>query len=429
MDHIEDNYSGYFEKSKSGDVSITRQEYSEWSIRKSSHLGKIGKSIYSKFNAKEDHRINLYEKGIYVENYELEGKTYQMTVYSSQPAVNLKNDKVRLKGYKELANHTYVKAGYTKRYGIIVLYDDSKKFQMILQVSGKDSPEQIAGQWLNYLAIVVASDEQKEYDKSIWDKIKDKVNKLFSREDLPEVWKEEAQNKDILLDNVRWISQFSSEINGRNCHWCGQTGTCCNGGTPCLTCPNDSTHKTKCCMVACRDSLQTTACDSCRNQVICKTGICKTNNCCYQTALAMIEQFGVTTNRNQAIDIATLINNNKWKEQSDLQADAEKFTEAVAYIDSTLKLGKPVLIGVHYKNTIDKPYNANKATIHYMVIVGKIHKDNKEYYCLYDPGTQQVNEDKGKATSNLLEVDKTKNMIYGTYKDKPYTITEIRKNL
>jgi hypothetical protein len=235
-------------------------------------------------------------------------------------------------------------------------------------------------------------------------------------------------SRDIRLEDIRWISQFSSEINGRNCHWCGAGGSCCDGGLPCVTCPKDSTNTTKCCMTACTDSLQTTACDSCANGVICKTGICKSNNCCFQTALAMIEQFGLTTNRNQAMDIATLINSNSWKEQSDLQADAAKFTESVTYIDETLKAGKPVLIGVHYKNTYSKPYNANKATFHYMVVVGKIHKNGKEYYWFYDPGTSD--ELKGKSAVNLLEIDKNRNMIHGIYKNnKPYTITEVRKNL
>jgi hypothetical protein len=141
----------------------------------------------------------------------------------------------------------------------------------------------------------------------------------------------------------------------------------------------------------------------------------------------MIEQFGLTTNRNQAIDIATLINSNSWKEQSDLQSDVAKFEESIVYIDETLSAGNPILIGAHYKNRKTKLYNTNKATLHYMVIVGKIHKDNKEYYWFYDPGTS--NELKGKSAVNLLEIDKNKNMIHGTYNDKPYTITEIRKNL
>jgi hypothetical protein len=63
-----------------------------------------------------------------------------------------------------------------------------------------------------------------------------------------------------------------------------------------------------------------------------------------------------------------------------------------------------------------------------MVIVGKIHKNNREYYWFYDPGTSD--ELKGISTVNLLEIDRNRNMIHGIYKNnKPYTIIEVRKNL
>jgi hypothetical protein len=144
----------------------------------------------------------------------------------------------------------------------------------------------------------------------------------------------------------------------------------------------------------------------------------------------MIEQFGLTTNRAQAIDIATLKNNSSWKTQSDLQADAAKFNESITYIDETLAAGKPVLIGMHYENDKDKLYNTNKATLHYMIIVGKIYKNNKEYYWFYDPGRGVQYELEAKSQTNLLEIDRNKSMIHGIYKEnKPYTITEVRKNL
>jgi hypothetical protein len=190
FDHVYEGYADYFEKSKTSDVHLTHSDYQDWSIRKSSHSGKIAKSVYTKFNAKQDNSFNLHEKGVYLENYNLEGNSYQVAIYSAQSTVSLKNDKVRLKGYKELAGHTYVKAGYTKKYGIIVLYDDSKKFQLLLQISGSDSPDKTAEEWLNYLAIVVASEEQKEYDKSVWDKIKDRIGRLFTTNELPGVWEE-----------------------------------------------------------------------------------------------------------------------------------------------------------------------------------------------------------------------------------------------
>ena len=74
-------------------------------------------------------------------------------------------------------------------------------------------------------------------------------------------------------------------------------------------------------------------------------------------------------------------------------------------------------------------YNANAATFHYMVIIGKIHKNGKEYYRFYDPGREAVNEAKATSNTNLLEIDRNQSMLHGTYNEKQYTVTEVRKNL
>jgi len=93
------------------------------------------------------------------------------------------------------------------------------------------------------------------------------------------------------VKNISWLSQFSTEIKGRKCHWCSTWGECCDGGTPCDTCPKDK--KSKCCYETCKDSTLKTACDSCNNKKICDKSKCKTNNCCYETCLAMIEKLGL----------------------------------------------------------------------------------------------------------------------------------------
>jgi hypothetical protein len=386
------------------DTATTPYKTDEWNAtwkygkKKTEDLEKdvIGKIRDTERN-KTVSTVTLSDYKIYVGKHKVGDMDYAVAIYSRMGKIsNVK--KVVVQDLEELKNdsikeHLYCESTYTK-YLVLAFYEENESEPVLMIQAAKNKLEVFSSKhltaWMEYLGIMVDS-------------------------------------RDIIIDNVRWISQFSSEINGRNCHWC-TSGLCCNGGSPCETCPKDSTNKTKCCPVACTDTLQTTTCDSCTNQVICQTGTCKSNNCCFQTALAMIEQFGLTTNRNQAVDIATLINNNSWKEQSDLQADITKFNESISYIDETLKSGNPVLIGVHYENDKDKLYNANKATLHYMIIVGKIHKNDKEYYWFYDPGTS--NELKGKSAINLLEIDRNKNMIYGIYKKgKIYTITEVRKNL
>ncbi|MDR2423295.1 MAG: hypothetical protein LBD59_01045, partial [Prevotellaceae bacterium] len=346
-------------------------------------------------------KITLQSNSVYTGKQKLDGTEYNVALYSRKASLtNLQ--KVVVKDVADLRSNfhalkkpLFCESSY-KNYLVIACYEkDEEEPSLIIQATqskGHDifSETQLKA-WMHYLGILV-------------------------------------DVRDIRLENVRWISQFSSEINGRPCHWCGTSGTCCNGGTACTTCPKDSTNTKKCCMETCSTDTLTT-CDSCTNQQICNTRACKSNSCCYYTALTMIEQFGVTTNLNQKEDIATLISNSNWKKQSDLKVNIQNFIWSVAYIDSILKLGKPVLIGVHYDNDYPHPYNDNKATFHYMVIVGKTYKYDKEYYMFYDPGREFINQAKATSETNLLEVDRNKNMIHGTYKENPYTITEVRKNL
>jgi hypothetical protein len=393
FDHLYDNYADYFEKSKADNINVTKVEYKDWSIRKSSHSGKIAKSIYSKFNVKQDNTINLHEKGIYVENYELEGKSYQVAVYSAKSTVDLKNDKIRLKGYKELAKHTYVKAGYTKKYGIIVLYDESKKFQLLLQISDGDNPEKVAEQWLNYLAIVVASDEQKEYDKSIWDKIKDKISKLFTKEELPKVWEEDTTD-DIILDpnGDWWVTQFDEPLFGN---------------------------------------------ETCWNQ-----------ECCNKAARRIVSNAGTTVDERIIISQTSRSCEDEKEtrihyDDSGLSFNNDKFDEAVLVIDISLKEHKlPIMVGVQhpYKDKDNNWYykcgsqsNNPRATNHFIVIVGKGYDKAKkmDFYYFYEVGIS--NKTKGTSRNNKFWVDTKQHVIKGdvSTQDKKdyYIVTDVRKNL
>jgi len=88
-----------------------------------------------------------------------------------------------------------------------------------------------------------------------------------------------------------------------------------------------------------------------------------------------------------------------------------------------------VIIGVHYekrKDIVNK--YGNKATFHFMVIVGKRCINGEEYYRFYDPGRGEASY--GANELNLLKIDRIRGMIYNFYKDDKiiYTITEVRKN-
>ncbi|MCK9562709.1 MAG: hypothetical protein M0R02_08320 [Bacteroidales bacterium] len=342
--------------------------------------------------------MNLTVNRVYIGSFEVENKVYPTAIYAVKKDLS-KLKKIVVSDSEILTDQNKINSVFCDetyiKYLILAFYEEnapSNDPSLIIQIEkfvGDDTKDK----WLKYLGILGTKIEKEE------------------------------NISDIVVD-AKWIGQFSTEVNGRACHWCSNPGFCCNGGILCSTCPNDPTKK--CCKTNCTIEKKTD-CDSCKLKTICDTKLCKSNNCCYQATLAMIEKFNITTNRGQAIDIVTLINNSKWRKQSDLQANKERFNEAIIYIDESLKAGKPLVIGVHYVNNNNKTYNNNKATLHFMVIVGKVYKDNKVYYRFYDPG--KISESFGKSKSNLLEIDLSRKMIYATYNNKTYTITEIRKNI
>jgi len=374
----------------------------QWKLRTSSSdqiLEKIIKKIQKASKGEKIERMTLKAKGIYIGKYKLNDVEYPIAIYSKKDIID-NITKVQVSEISELEkeeNRKHLRAEETFiKYLVIAFYEEgSNEPVLMMQIEKFDISklQNTKEKWLTYL--VILNEEKTKTDST-----------------------------DIIVD-ATWIGQFSSEINGRDCHWCSSLGKCCNGGAPCSKCPNDDSKD--CCNIECIDTTLVNNCDSCKLGKICDTKTCKSNNCCYQASLAIIEKFKVTTNRTQAMDIATLINNMQWRLQSDLQANSSLFKSSLTYIDTTLKAGKPVIIGVHYSNDKNGTYNSNNATFHFMVIVGKVHKNDKVYYRFYDPG--RTIEIYGKSETNLLEIDMIKEMIHCLYNNKIYTVTEVRKNL
>jgi hypothetical protein len=305
----------------------------QWKLRTSSSdqiLEKIISKIQKADKGQKIEKMQLKKNGIYVGKYKLDDVQYPIAIYSEKDQIDgltkiVVNEVSELKN-KENSQHIKAEETFIK-YLVIAFYEDGINDPVLMiQIEKFDMSklQNTKEKWLEFLNILVRNDERPN---------------------------------DILI-TADWISQFSSEIKGRACHWCSGPGKCCNEGTPCSTCPENSSKL--CCNVICNDTTLITTCDSCKQGNICDENQCKSNNCCYQACLSMIEKFNVTTNRAQAIDIATLITNSSWKTQSDLQANAEKFQESVDYVDATLASGKPVIIGVHYNNNKKYTYNAKK---------------------------------------------------------------------
>jgi len=152
------------------------------------------------------------------------------------------------------------------------------------------------------------------------------------------------------------------------------------------------------------------------------------NVCCNVASRHMLTQFGVTSIKNSNC----LAVKNSANDYSSVKASGD-FEKALEILDTYIKPkdegGEPILIGVHYPKTEYPGYeNDCSATFHNMVVVGKGYDSEKKqnYFRFYDVG--RTEESNGANTSNRLYVDKKNKKISGTYKDKIYTITEVRSN-
>jgi TANFOR domain-containing protein len=111
-----------------------------------------------------------------------------------------------------------------------------------------------------------------------------------------------------------------------------------------------------------------------------------------------------------------------------LNFNSENLNDAIKHMKDKLKIGRPILIGVHYNNgTTNPPNNANRATRHFMVIVGMGVEGENTYFRFYDPGRSLSNEGNATSPNNRLIVNYQQGSIQGDYNDGTYTITEIFK--
>ncbi|MFH6955935.1 hypothetical protein ACHRV1_00900 [Flavobacterium aquidurense] len=96
------------------------------------------------------------------------------------------------------------------------------------------------------------------------------------------------------------------------------------------------------------------------------------------------------------------------------------------YIDSQLKVGKPVVVGLD-DNLREGTYNSHKATEHFFVLVGKGCEDGKRYYRFFDVGAHSRELGTGK-NSRLFLLENgllQGKSVGGSHR---YTVTEVRKN-
>ncbi|MDR0691805.1 MAG: C39 family peptidase, partial [Prevotellaceae bacterium] len=224
----------------------------------------------------------------------------------------------------------------------------------------------------------------------------ERVSIIVKRVELPVLqnylYTEKQIEQEIMVENISWVSQKDESLFGK-----------CTG---CWT--------SSCCRRAAEYMMGNTSMANCADSAIAVSAP-------YMTTSGNI----TTAYFNDNISAYTLATYNS----AALNYNAAKTNEAVEYVKSRLKSNRPVLIGVHYVNKkLDPPNNINRATRHFMVIIGYVkEKNGTEYFLFYDPG--RLMDDQADATSpnNKFIINLQQGSIQGNYDDKIYTITEIIK--
>lgn len=152
--------------------------------------------------------------------------------------------------------------------------------------------------------------------------------------------------------------------------------------------------------------------------------------CCWDAANTMLD-FSGASDKGAGYKIQTYVadlvsytvKDKKGKDVVKLKVENGKYTNqlplGIKYIDSQLKAGKAVFVGV--ERGAAKTQNEH-VTDHYIIIVGK-HKDDKNnyYYNYFDPGTSNNGYD---TTKNRLAIADDKNSV----ENSSYKLSQIRTN-
>jgi hypothetical protein len=199
--------------------------------------------------------------------------------------------------------------------------------------------------------------------------------------------------QEIILTNVAWVSQKDATIFGQ-----------CTG---CWT--------SSCCRRACEYMMGNTNIANCSDSTI--------------AASAPYMNFS------GRINTATFSNNTKeyTKEEYDavvLNYNSIAMEDGITHIKDKLESGRPVMIGVHYLGGADPPNNVNRATRHFVVVVGYVKEEaGQEYFLFYEP-TAKLRTN-GISSNNKLIINRQQSYIQGYFQNekgsKLYTVTEILK--
>ena len=154
------------------------------------------------------------------------------------------------------------------------------------------------------------------------------------------------------------------------------------------------------------------------------------NKVSYQVAIEKDMGYNTKSKTYQRDKNMNLTDTNKQNQDEYMQVDIQAFQNGLAYLDSELEKGYPIVAGVDHSYAYKgKGYNNDFTTDHFVVIVGRKYDDKgKLYYLFYDVGTNH--ENKGTSNDNKLYINN--NALRGKTAYKPnrnYFVTQIRLNI
>lgn len=239
----------------------------------------------------------------------------------------------------------------------------------------------------SYFKVIVSN----EGDSLMVAKKREKLREYLFGDLKPKKEKEAKDTEYIFLDQVQYVSQFDETIFGL-CSGCWAQKQCCRRATEYM--------------------MGNTNMANCTDTIIAKKAP-------YMTISEIIVTASFSNN--------TIKYTKETYNAETLNYDANKTKEALTYMMNRLRDNLPVLIGVHYTNGGTPPNNNNRATRHFMVVIGMTRDGNDVSFRFYDPGRSLANQESATSTSNLLKYNVEKGWIQGSYNDKIYTLSEVAK--
>jgi hypothetical protein len=166
FDHVRQNFDTYFTASQIDNKDISG--HTGWSARKSSFTKKnnltLVERVVNKFLKEPTLSFDLSNKGIFLSEYTIEGKTYKVALYSEQQNVSL--EKAQVDDLCDLVDHEVVKIVLEDDYILLSFFKD-KVLQMTLQIFANEDED--AELWLKYLGILVEGPSVLDQVKAYWD--------------------------------------------------------------------------------------------------------------------------------------------------------------------------------------------------------------------------------------------------------------------